>query len=49
MQSIDSYFTKVREKIAKLEIIDAENIIFEKFRDNIGRIYGRIFFRDGRC
>ncbi len=47
MQSIDSHFTKVREKIAELGIIDAEDIIFEKFRDNVGRIHGRIFFRDG--
>ncbi len=46
MQDIDFYFTKIRKKITELESIDAEDIIFEKFRNKIGRIYGRIFFRD---
>jgi len=47
MQNTDAYLIKIREKITELEIIDAEDLIFEKFRDNIGRIYGKIFFRDG--
>ena len=46
MQSIDEYFTEVRGKITEVVVIDAEDIILERFGGNIGRIHGRIFFRD---
>jgi len=47
MQNLDEYFTEIRKKISKLEIIDSEDIVFEKFGDEIGRVHGKIFFRDG--
>lgn len=46
MQSIDQYFDSLRKKIGELKIIDAEDIVFERFRDDIGRVYGKIFFCD---
>lgn len=46
MQSIDYYFLDVRGKITDLSFIESENIVFEKFGRNIGRIYGRILFRN---
>ena len=46
MQNINQYFAYVRRKIGEFEIIDAENINFENFKDDIGRIHGKIFFCD---
>ncbi len=46
MQSIDHYFLDVRSKITDLSFIESENIVFEKFGQNIGKIHGKILFRN---